>query len=72
MLEAALLRQNRIPGNMLRRALHRLAVFVHHANARWRNHGNIAICEKKNLASVMEQRGNIARDEVFVIAEADN
>ena len=35
-------------------------------------HGDIAIGQEKNIARVVENRGDIAGDEIFVVAEADH
>ena len=47
MLEAALLRHDRIPGDVLRFALHRLAVEIRDLHAVLRDDGEIAIGQKK-------------------------
>ncbi len=45
---------------------------VHHAHTIGREHGDVAVGEKENLAGVLEKSGNIASDEVLTPAEADN
>ena len=36
------------------------------------DHGQIAIGEKEKIAGVIEERGHIAGDKVFILAEADD
>ena len=37
-----------------------------------REHGDVAVGEEENVARVVENRGNVAGDEVFVFAQADH
>ena len=72
MLEAALFRQDRIPGDVLDLALHRPSVEIGEVHAVGRDHGHIAVGQKENVARVMQNRGHIRRDEVFVVAQPDH
>ena len=49
-----------------------LAFEIGEADALRREHGDFAIAEEKNAARVRENRGNIAGDEEFVFAKADD
>ena len=71
-LEAALFRHDRVPGHMLHLADDRLSVEVGELHAFRRNHGQVAIAQEEQVASVIENRGNIGGDEVFVLAQADD
>ena len=53
-------------------ALDGVAVVVHDAHAIFGEHGDVAIGEEEHVARVFEQRGNVAGDEVFAFAEADD
>ena len=70
-LEAALFRHDRVPGDALGLALERLAVEIGELHAFGGEHGKIAIGEKEKIAGVIENRGHVAGDKVFVLAEAD-
>ena len=72
MLEAALFRHDRIPGNMLYLANHGLSVEVGKLHAFGGNHGQVAIGQKEQIASVIENRRNIGGDKIFVLAQADD
>ncbi len=71
-LEAALLRQNRIPGDMLDLPLYRPAVKIREMHAIGGDHGHISVRQKENVARVMQDRGHIRRHEVFVVAQPDH
>src|SRR4051794_30739702 len=71
MLEAALFRHDRIPGNVLDLALDRAPVEIGELHAGWRDHSEIAVAEEEEVARVIEDRGHVAGDEVFILAEAD-
>ena len=43
-----------------------------HADALRRENGDFAIAEKENAARVRENCGNVAGDEKFILAEADD
>ncbi len=49
-----------------------IAVDVADADALGSEHGDIAVAEEKHIARVAENGGNIAGDEVFVLAQADD
>src|SRR6266403_1550100 len=71
-LVAAFFRHDGIPGDVMRLALDGFAAVVHDADAVFGEHGDVAIGEKKHVARVFQQRGNIAGDKIFAFAEADN
>ena len=71
MLVAALFRHDGVPGDVLDRALHGLAIDIRDADALRREDSDIAIGEEENVARVIENGGNIAGDEIFAFAEAD-
>ena len=71
-LVAALFRHDGVPGDVVRRALDGTAVVIHHMHAFGGEHGDVAIGEEKHLASVLEQGGDVAGDEIFSIAEANH
>jgi hypothetical protein len=71
-LEAALFGHDGIPGDALRFALQRIAVEIGDLDALLGEDRKIAIAEKKKIASVVEERGHVGGDEVFVFAEADH
>ena len=50
----------------------RLAVEIGDLHAFLGDHGKVAIGEKEKIAGVIEERGHVAGDEVFVFAEADD
>ena len=72
MLEAALLRHDGVPGDVLHLAGDGLAFEVGELHARRRNDGKIAIGEKEQVASVVQNGRHVAGDEVFVFAQADD
>src|SRR5712692_5655386 len=55
MLVAALLRHDGVPGDMLRRALHRTTLMIHDAHALCGQHSNVAIGQEKDVACMFEQ-----------------
>ena len=71
-LEAALLRHDGIPGDALRFALQRIAVEIGNLYAILRDHGQIAIGQEEKIAGVIEKRGHVGGDEVFIFADADH
>ena len=71
-LEAALFRHDRVPGDVLHLAPNGLAVEIGELHAVGSDDGEIAIGQKENVASVIEDRGNVGGDKVFVVAEADH
>ncbi len=72
MLEAALFRHDRIPGDVLGRARDRVAFEIAELHALRREHGHFAVAEEENAARVREDRRDVARDEKLVVAEADD
>src|SRR5215510_8306306 len=72
MLEAALLRHDRIPRDPLDRWLHRVAFEVDNANGVLVDDRDLAVAEKENVARVLENRWYVRGDKELAIAEADN
>ena len=72
MLEAAFFRLNRIPSNSLTLRHHRISSEVGHAYAGFCHHGNLAIAEKENVASMFEDCRNVGSDEELAVAQANN
>ena len=72
MFEAALFRHDGVPGDVLHRALHGRALEIHHAHALRRQHRDVPIGHEKNVARVIQHRGDVAGHEIFVLAEADH
>ncbi len=71
-LKAALLRHDRVPGDVLHLALNGTAFKVRELHALRRDHSKVAISEEKQVARVIENRGNIGRNKEFVFAQADH
>ena len=71
-LEAALFRHDRVPGDVLHLARHRVAVEVGELHAVGREDGHVAIGQEEDVARVVEDRGDVGGDEVFVVTEADD
>ena len=71
MLEAALFRHDRVPGDVLHLANDRLSVEVGELHALRRDHRQIAVAEEKQVAGVIQNRGNVGGDEILVLAQAD-
>ena len=59
MLETALFRHDRVPGDMLDLANNRLSIEIGELHAFWGNHGEVAIGEEEEVAGVIKNRGNI-------------
>src|SRR6185503_20047870 len=72
MLEAALLRHDRIPGDPLNRRLHRVAFEIDYANGVLVDDRDLAVAEKENVACVLKNRWNVRSDEELAIAKTDN
>src|ERR1700730_7845460 len=72
MVVAALFRHDGVPGDMLRRALDGPAVMIHYADALLGKHGDVAVGEEKDFARVLQQRGNVAGNKKFALADADH
>ncbi len=72
MLEAALFRHDRVPGNVLHLANNRLTVEISKAHAFWRNYRQVAIGKEEQIASVVKNCGHIRGDKVLILTQADN
>ena len=72
MLEAALFRQDRIPGHMLDLPPHRPSVEVRKMHAVGRDHGHIAVRQKENVARMMQNCRHIRSDEILVVAQSNH
>ena len=72
MLEAALFRHDRVPGNVLHLALHRLPVKIDQLHAGSGNHGHVAIRQKENIARVIKDGGNVGGDKIFIVAQTND
>ncbi len=72
MLEAALFRHDRVPGDVLHLAGNGLAFEVAELHARRRDDGEVAIGEEEQVARVVEDRGHVAGDKVLILAQADD
>jgi hypothetical protein len=71
MLVAPLFGHDRVPGYMMGWAINRTAFVVHYADAILRENSDIAIGQEENLASVFEERGDVARDKIFAVTQPD-
>ncbi len=71
MLVAPLFRHDGVPGDVLRGAVDRAAVVIHHADALLRQHGDVAVGEEKNFARVLQEGGNVAGHKKFSVAQTD-
>ena len=60
MLEAALLRHDRVPGDALLFRFDDVAVKIRDAHRIFRQNGDLAVAEKKNVARVLQNRRNVA------------
>ncbi len=69
MLETTLFGHDGVPGDVLDRTADRVAFKIHEANALWREHRYLAITEEENVSSVLQNGGNIAGHEEFVLAQ---
>ncbi len=72
MLEPALFRHDRVPGDVLHLADDGLSVEVGELHAFRRNHGQVAIAQEEQVASVIKNRRNVGGDEIFVFAQTDD
>src|SRR6267142_2694199 len=72
MLVATLFGHDGIPGDVLRGALDRAAVVIHHADALLREYSDVAIGQEKYLAGVLEERRDVAGHKKFALAQADH
>src|SRR5215469_17955286 len=72
MLEAALLRHDRVPVHVLGCALHGIAVEIRYSRTLARDGRKIAVGEEEKIPRVIQQRRNIGSHEVFVLAQSYN
>src|ERR1044071_8028796 len=72
MLEAALLRHDWIPRDALDRRLHRVALEVYDPNGVAIDDRDFAVAEKEDVARVLQDRGNVRRDEELAVAKTDH
>src|SRR5690242_4179819 len=72
MLIAALFRHDGIPGDVVRLALDGIGVMVHDTDAIFSKDDDVAVGEEENVAGMLEESGNVAGDEIFAVAEADD
>ena len=72
MLEPALFRHDRVPGDVLHWTLNRRALKIRQPHAIGSDYRDVAIRQKHHVARVMQHRRNIARHEVFVLAQANH
>ena len=72
MLEAALFREDGIPGDMLHPPAHRVRLKIGEVRATRGEHGNVAVGQKQQVAGVVQNGRDIAGHEVFVFTQADD
>ena len=72
MFEAAFLRRNRVPGDALLFRFDDVAVKIGDAHRIFRQHGDFLFAQIKNIARVLQNRGNVAGDKKFAVAETDD
>src|SRR3984885_3824176 len=72
MLETALLGHDRVPGNVLRRAADGAAFEIEQFDSLRRENGHFAVAEEEDAARVGENRRTVARDEEFLVSQADH
>ena len=63
---------NRVPRDLARYVLYRLAVKVAEAHALASDFGHFSIVKEDHLTRVVEECGNIGSDEVFILSETNN
>ncbi len=61
-----------IPGDVVRGAVYGTPVMIHYFDALRRQHGDVSIGQEKNLPGVLQERGNVAGDKIFTLAEPDH
>ncbi len=71
MLEAALFRHDRVPGDVLHLADDGLSVEVGELHAFGRDHGQVAVAQEEQVAGVIKNRGHVGGDEILVFAQTD-
>ena len=72
MLKAALFGHDRVPGDVLRLAMDRTAFEIGDLDALWCDHRDLTVAQEENAARVRQDRRNVAGDEEFLVAEAQN
>ncbi len=72
MLEAALLRHDRVPGDPLLLGFDDIAVKIGDADRVFGQDRDLVVAEKENVARVCEDRRNVGRDKKFAVAQADH
>ncbi len=70
--EAPLLRHDRIPRDPLDFRSNGVALEIRDLGARSRQHRDFVVAEIEDVASVVEDRGDVGGDEVLVLTEADD
>ena len=70
MLEPALFRHDRVPGDALDVRRHRVALEVGDRHTISREDCHLAVAQKEDVARVVKNRRYIGSDEVFVLAES--
>ena len=68
MLEAALFRHDRVPGDVLYLASDGMAVEVGQLHAAGSDHCQVAVAEEEQIARVIQDRRDVAGDEVLIVA----
>ncbi len=72
MLEAALFRHDRVPGNVLHLAHDGLPVEIGKLHAVRGDYREIAIGQKEQVAGVIQNRGHVGGHEILVLAQPDD
>ena len=72
MLEAALLRHDRVPRDPLLLRLDDVAVKIRDADRIFRQDRDLAVAEKENVARVLQDRRDVGRDKKFAVAQTDD
>src|SRR5215211_3914658 len=72
MLEAALLRHDRIPRDSLDRGLHGVAFKIGDANSVFVDDRDLAVAEEENVSCVLKNWWNIRGNEKFAVAQTDH
>ncbi len=72
MLEAALFRLDRVPGDPLHDRLDWIAGKIGNTHRVLGHHGNFAVAQKENVARVLENCGDVGGDKVLALAQTDN
>ena len=72
MLVAALFRHDRVPQNVRHLPVNRPAVEIAEAHAFGREHRHVPVAQEKHVARIAQDRRNVRRHEIFVVAQADH